>query len=77
MQPFSNKRRIATGILFIALFFILGVYVGKNNRPEIEKVTSLSGKETGVATKVDFSPFWKVWNTINEKYPEAAKTTDQ
>jgi len=77
MQQFLNRRHIATVVLFIALSFILGIYVGKNNRPEIEKISSLSNKETTVETKTDFAPFWKTWNTIDEKYPEASKTTDQ
>src|SRR3989344_4106640 len=77
MQQFLNRRHIATVVLFIALSFILGIYVGKNNRHEIEKISSLSNKETTVETKTDFAPFWKTWNTIDEKYPEASKTTDQ
>ena len=53
----------------IALFFILGIYVGDNNRPEIDKVIGVSNKETQVATQADFSPFWKVWNVMNDKSP--------
>ena len=37
----------------------------------------LTNKETQVATKADFFPFWKVWNTINEKYPKSDEVTDQ
>lgn len=77
MLEFSKTRRNISVILLVALFFILGVYIGFNNRPEIEKVTGLSNKETEIITETDFSPFWKVWNTINEKYPEAGKITDQ
>lgn len=61
----------------MVLAFIFGVYIGTTNRPAIEKVTGISGKETAVATQADFSPFWKVWNSINEKYPSASKITDQ
>jgi len=63
--------------LLVSISFLLGVSFGKNSRPEIEKVTDLSNKETQVATDADFSPFWKVWNTINEKYPKAEEITDQ
>ncbi|MEK7190448.1 MAG: S41 family peptidase [Patescibacteria group bacterium] len=77
MEKFSKTRQYAATVLLVALFFILGVYVGNNNRPEIDKVLGISGKETAVAIQTDFSPFWKVWNTINEKYPSAGKTTDQ
>ncbi len=83
MQNFFNflkTKRIPTIVLFTLLFFITffaGIYVGDINRPEIEKVLGISNKETQVITKTDFSPFWKVWNTLNEKYPSASKITDQ
>ena len=73
---FKTRRAFAT-ILLVALFFGLGVYIGFNKRPEISKVENLLGKETAVATEADFSPFWKVWNNINEKYPNASKISDQ
>ncbi len=30
-----------------------------------------------MTTQADFAPFWKVWNEINEKYPNASKISDQ
>lgn len=77
MENFSKIKYFSVVVLFVILFFIFGVYIGVSRRPEIEKVTGISGKETQVATQADFSPFWKVWNTLNEKYPSASKTTDQ
>lgn len=80
MQKILKTRGIAIVVFLVVLFFLtfsLGVYVGDRNRPEIDKVIGLSNKETQVATGADFSLFWKVWNTINEKYPKADKTTDQ
>ncbi|MBI3305679.1 S41 family peptidase [Candidatus Nomurabacteria bacterium] len=80
MQKFLNIRHISTALALTVLFFLAffgGIYIGYNNRPEVEKVLTLAGKETAVETKADFSPFWKVWNTINEKYPRAAEVTDQ
>jgi carboxyl-terminal processing protease len=77
MEKLSKTKHYAVAILFMVLFFVFGVYIGDHNRPEIDKVIGISGKETQVATQADFSPFWKVWNTINEKYPSADKITDQ
>ncbi|KKQ88189.1 MAG: Carboxy-terminal-processing protease [Parcubacteria group bacterium GW2011_GWF2_38_8] len=77
MLEFFKTRRSAFTILLIAGFFALGVYLGFQNRPEVDKVAGLLGKETAVSTEADFSPFWKVWNSINEKYPDAGKTADQ
>ena len=77
MEKNSKIRHITAVILLIALFFIWGVYIGNHNRPEIDKVIGLSSKETEVTTEADFSPFWKVWNIINEKYPQTDKIADQ
>lgn len=74
---YFKARRTPTTILLVTLFFALGVYIGFNQRPEINKVVNILGKETTVATQADFSPFWKVWNDINEKHPNATKTSDQ
>lgn len=79
MNEFLTTKRniLAATILLVVLSFVFGTYVGANDRPDIEKVTGVYGKETAIATEADFSPFWKAWNTINEKYPSASKTTDQ
>lgn len=80
MEKFLKTRRIATVLLIVVLFFLtffVGIYIGDSHRPEIDKVLGLSNKETEVVTTTDFSPFWKVWNTMNQKYLEASQITDQ
>ncbi len=82
MQKFSKTGlpaqagNILTVMLLVVLAFFSGMYLNRDNRTELEKV-SLTNKEVTVATVADFAPFWEVWNSINEKYPEAIKTTDQ
>src|SRR3989344_2049075 len=77
MENFSKTKNFFATVLLIVASFVFGIYIGFNNRPEIEKVTGIANKDTQVATEVDFSPFWKVWNTINKKYPTASEITDQ
>lgn len=77
MEKNSKIKHISITILFIIIFFGFGIYVGGSNYREINKVMGISGKETQVSTETDFSPFWKVWNIINEKYPSPDKITDQ
>jgi len=55
----------------------IGVYIGYSHRPEIEKISSVINKNPQVETQSDFSPFWKVWNTLNEKSIYAKKVSDQ
>lgn len=76
MQKHPNLKNILLAIPFIAVFFVIGVYTGYAHRPEISKVL-LANKEVQVQTDGDFEPFWKVWNTINEKYPGGNKVSDQ
>lgn len=81
-----TKRNIRTSvyvlvsIILVGGVFAFGLYIGYARRPEIEKVATVTNKEPQVnntKTKADFSPFWKVWNTLNEKSIYANKITDQ
>src|SRR3989344_835082 len=76
MQNFSRSTKNVIIVLIVFGAFFIGIQVGANNIPAIDKIL-LANKETGITTQADFSPFWEVWNTINEKYPKADKITDQ
>ena len=76
IQYFKTRRIIST-VLLVVVFFALGIYIGFHNGPAVEKITTVSNKAAPTDIKADFEPFWKVWNTINEKYPSASKITDQ
>ncbi len=73
----NRIKYVIVAVLLIVGFFGLGVYIGFNKRPAIEKVISVSNKETAVETTADFAPFWKTWNLIKEKYPHSDEITDQ
>lgn len=77
MQNFSKIKYYIIVVFIVLAFFSAGIFIGYHNGKEIDKVIGISNKETMVATEVDFTPFWKVWNTINEKYPSASSVTDQ
>lgn len=80
---FSNKLQYGSFVL-ISLLLIIGAFfagmnVGESKIPAIEKVTAVVNKEpvTEEKTVANFDPFWKVWNTLNEKSIYAHKITDQ
>ena len=77
MEKFSKTKHIAIIVLFVFLFCAFGLYVGGSNYREIDKILGVSDKEPQIETQADFSPFWKVWNTIDEKYPSAEGVSDQ
>jgi len=45
--------------------------MGYSQRPAIDAVTSLYNKETAKPAEVDFSPFWKAWSIVEEKFVDA------
>ena len=73
----SGKRIVAivVALLLLGGSFFLGMTVGVSAHPAIQDVTTLSDKETGEPPTVDFSPFWKAWNLINEKYVATHSTS--
>jgi len=82
MQQTKTKKifRIISVVILTAGFFVLGLYTGISKAAEIEKVKSVINKDapTDISeTNVDFDPFWKVWNIINQKYPNGRTITDQ
>src|SRR3989344_1513751 len=77
MLKYFKERRGLVNVLLLSFVFGLGVFIGFHSIPEINKVVNIEGKETAVDTTVDFSPFWRVWNDINEKYPSNDEVTDQ
>src|SRR3989344_749850 len=76
MEPPPEKRMRAIIIALVLLsgVFYAGITVGERMRPPIEKVTTLDGKETPEKILTDFSPFWRAWNVLNEKYVAATST---
>lgn len=68
---------ILSSISVGVMLFSMGTYIGYSHRPEIEKVIGITHKESTLTTTADFDPFWKVWNTINEKSIYAKKISDQ
>ncbi len=71
--------RIIVGVVTFIGVFLVGVYVGFENRPASQKIVDIVNKQvpTALAENTDFEPFWKAWQLVKEKYPEADKTTNQ
>ncbi len=70
------KKNVAIVVLLV-VFFGAGFYFGKNKENIIDSTPALPGGESASHTDADFSTFWKVWNTINEKNPSAKNVSDQ
>jgi len=76
VNKYLNKKiiPIVLSVFLVGGSFLVGFYFGGANKSEINKITSLKNKESRlVVEKVDFSPFWKAWNVINQKYVSSGK----
>ncbi len=65
---------ISVSIIIIALVgtsFGFGFRKGLDHKSEAEKADTVVNKDDKTAEVVDFEPFWKVWNIINEKFVTA------
>ena len=68
---FSKKAYVlGAGAAIIGASFFLGGYFGYKYSREVDKVASVYNKESAIPleARTDFSPFWKAWRAIEEKY---------
>jgi carboxyl-terminal processing protease len=66
------------GVFFTLGVFFGGVYIGYQNRPAMQKITSVIHKDVvPEANLADFNAFWKAWDLVNQKFPNADKTNPQ
>ena len=77
MQRKKKLILFSASIVLFALIFTSGAIFGYSQRPAIEKVKDLINKEAAKPPTVDFSPFWKAWNIVDEKYVEIKEVDNQ
>jgi carboxyl-terminal processing protease len=61
-------RRVIYALLLVVVIFFCGFWLGRLTTPDEAYLTNILNKDSGGATTVDFAPFWKAWNIINQKY---------
>ncbi|HVU06182.1 MAG TPA: S41 family peptidase [Candidatus Paceibacterota bacterium] len=73
----SKKLSLASIFLTaVVIAFFFGWREGSVSLNHESLVTELSNKDEAKPSSVDFAPFWKAWNIINEKYA-GTSTSDQ
>ena len=72
---FKYRAYALLTVLALGGVFFSGYYFGKHDKPESEKITNIINKTDAEDVNVDFAPFWKAWNVINEKYVPTNSTT--
>ncbi len=64
----ENKKILGIGLIFISIFFCLGYFFGQRSLSQTLRASNVYNKDIGSSDLIDFEPFWKTWNLINEKY---------
>jgi len=76
MDYFNKYKNSLAPILLISVgVFFLGYYVGTSKRSEEEKVALLISNTSTTTVNVDFAPFWKAWNIVNENFVSTSVST--
>lgn len=73
------SKRYATIIallLIVGASFFVGFNFGKKNSESTDTLSLIENKNPQVSSGIDFSPFWKAWNVLDEKFVSSATTTD-
>src|SRR3989338_5888927 len=66
----AGKYKVITiSILAAGVFFVLGLYLGfKIDSKQASPPEFLINTEADISSQVDFAPFWKVWQVLDEKF---------
>lgn len=72
----NNKKALSVVILSIVVVFYAGYFFGQKSLSQTLKASSVYNKDSKTSSLVDFEPFWKTWNLINDRYmPTGVATT--
>ncbi|TSC60052.1 MAG: Carboxy-terminal-processing protease [Parcubacteria group bacterium Gr01-1014_107] len=63
-------------VLIAGIVFLAGFYIGTSQESPAAEVVGVESKQTPTSIEADFSPFWKAWSLLDEKYvpPELKKS---
>lgn len=65
---------IVVASLLVAAAFGGGIYVGFHNSEQLANVSAFAGLDAVPPQDVDFTPLWKAWSVLEEKFVSATTT---
>jgi len=68
MIPSKKASLSAVIIVFIGISFVSGYRFGETSIPLENRIISVENKDVDKPDSVDFQPFWKAWNILNDKF---------
>lgn len=74
---YKKSQNIVIGIFVGLVIFALGILTNARLHVLQAVTPNISNADSADTTPADFAPFWKVWNLIDAKHPNAATVDDQ
>ncbi|MBX4189329.1 PDZ domain-containing protein, partial [Candidatus Parcubacteria bacterium] len=76
MDFFKRHSGAAASLLVVViLIFSLGFRVGESRARREASLSMVTNQTVGQPSAVDFSPFWKAWSILNEKFVPSSTST--
>lgn len=74
----SSKRYspILVALVLIGVSFFIGFRAGKSAEVQTNTLGLIENKDGQVRQMIDFSPFWKSWSILDEKFVSSSTSTD-
>ena len=63
-------------VFLIAGAFTVGLYVGFHKSDQLANISAFAGSDAVPPAEVDFSPLWKAWSVLDEKFVPATTTEE-
>ena len=79
-QIITKHKRVlftAGSALILVGVFVGGLYIGYSHSPSQYGVPGIANAGTPAGVNADFAPFWQVWSTIDQKFPDAKSVSSQ
>jgi carboxyl-terminal processing protease len=76
-QPKSRLVQIIIIAAMLGGVFFAGYKIGLGRKAAPDATAILENKAASAENKVDFRPFWKVWNLLDEKFVAVAATSSE
>jgi len=70
----KHAALLVIGVVLVVGSYNLGVHSGKQN--VIKTAVNLENQLEGKPESIDFAPFWRAWNILEEKYIPASTTAE-
>lgn len=63
-------------LLIVGASFFVGYNFGKSGEKEVDTLSAIENKNSQIGNSLDFSPFWKAWGVLDDKFVSTASSSE-